>query len=382
MRHMPLANKFSSYMLLAEQIMKKTILGKEIDLSTYNRWSKTAIEEKLTSGEFVKFVWVDLNQKNPNDNEFTNAGVRSEQNTEDSVPNMQFSLTKNGWDDSDLPPVVDVDGNFQDGRTRALALMAEGERWCPAVQVILKDKSKSSVLANGLRLNFHAPRRRAVQEDFIVAGVELIRLGELKRDIPSIESWLFNKVKIDDFYPNNAGGAISKIVNGIYDRTENGGDPIVRKLTREQWLDYLETSPDMVDSNGKKISARMNSTLVNDCNFVLYDAPSSTNESRLLSKILSNASKGIHTYFVLYANNEKDADYIRSGFKSFLKTAESYHASIVKYANNSVNFNGIDLTKMSTPKLYTCLGVLPQLFDGNGHEVAFKAHRIIPVDQF
>jgi hypothetical protein len=382
MRHMPSANKFSSSYASSKKTMKKTILGKEINLSTYSRWSKTAIEEKLTSCEFVKFVWVDLNQKNPDDDEFTNAGVRSEQNTEDSVPNMQFSLTKNGWDDSDLPPVVDVDGKFQDGRTRALALMAEGERWCPAVQVILKDKSKSSTFANGLRLNFHAPRRRAVQEDFTVAGVELIRSGELNRNIPAIESWLFNKVKIDDFYPNNAGGSISKIVNAIYDRTENGGDPIVRKLSREQWLDYLETSSDMVDVNGKKISARMNIPLINDCDFVLYDAPSSTNESRLLSKILQNASKGIHTYFVLYANNEKDADYIRSGFKAFLKKVETYHASIVKYANNSVNFTGIDLTKMNTPKLYTCLGVLPQLFDGNGHEAAFKAHRIISVDQF
>ena len=369
-------------MLLAKQIMKKTLLGKEIDLSTYNRWSKTAIEEKLTSGEFVKFVWVDLHQKNPDDDEFTNAGVRSEQNTEDSVPNMRFSLTKNGWDDSDLPPIIDSEGKFQDGRTRALALMAEGERWCPAAQVILKDKSKSSIFANGLRLNFHAPRRRAVQEDFAVAGIELIRSGELKRDIPSIESWLFNKVKIDDFYPNNAGGAISKIVDAIYDRTENGGDPIVRKLDRVGWLDYLETSPDMVDANGKKISARMNNALKNNCDFVLYDAPSSTNESRLLSRILQNASKGIHTYFVLYANNEKSADYIRNGFKAFLKTVETYHAAIVKYANNSVNSAGIDLTKMNTPKLYTCLGVLPQLFDGNGHESAFKAHRIISVDQF
>lgn len=379
MRHMPTAEMFSSLHASSRTIMKKTIFGKEICLSVYDRFKKEEIEEKLTDGEFVKFIWVDLAKKNPDDPEFTNAGVRADQNTEDSVENMQFSLTKSGWDSSDLPPVVDTDGEFQDGRTRALALMAEGERWCPAAQVILKDKSKLCKFSNGLRLNFHQPRRRAVQEDFIVAGVELIRTGELKRDTSSIESWLFQQVKIDEFYPNNAGGSISKIITAIYNRTENGGDPIIRKLERYQWLDYLEKSPDMKDVNGLQISPRIN---MKDNDFVLLDSPSTTNEARLLNRILRNASKNVHTYFVLYVKNESDTEFVRNGFKEFLKNVEAYHSSIIKYVNNSVNFPGIDLTRMETPKLYTCLGVLPQLFDGNGHEEAFKAHRIIPVNQF
>ena len=372
----------SHHNVAISRIMKKTILGKEIDLSSYeNRWSEDEIKSKLTDGsKFVKFVWIDLNKKNSDDDEFTNAGVRSEQNTEDSVANMQFSIVKNGWNDLDFPPVVDTEEEFEDGRTRALALMAEGERWCPAAMISTKDKSKSSSFANGLRLNFHAPRRSAVQEDFIVAGVELIRIGELKRDIPSIEEWLFKKVKIDEFYPSNAGGAISKITLAIYNRTEKGGSPIVRKLEREQWLDYLETSPDMVDMNGQKIKSR--GSLNSEPDFVLYDAPSSTNEARLLAKILENGCRGRHTYFVLYSKNETDEGYIRRGYKNFLTNVETYHSSIVKYTNSSVNFPGLDLTKMETPKLYTCLGVIPQLFDGNGHEKAFKAHRILPLDQF
>ena len=116
--------------------------------------------------------------------------------------------------------------------------------------------------------------------------------------------------------------------------------------------------------------------------FVLYDAPSSTNEARLLAKILENGCRGRHTYFVLYSKNETDEGYIRRGYKNFLTNVETYHSSIVKYTNSSVNFPGLDLTKMETPKLYTCLGVIPQLFDGNGHEKAFKAHRILPLDQF
>lgn len=360
---------------------KKTLLGKDVDLLSYETcWTKKDIEDQLADGEFIKFVWVDLNTKDPDDDEFTNAGVRADQNADDSIPNMQYSLVKNGWNFADLPPVVTTEGKFEDGRTRALALMNEGERWCPAAMISLKEKNKSCSFANGLRLNFHPPRRRAVQEDFIVAGVELIRIGELKRDIPSIEDWLFNKVKIDDFYPSNSGGAISKIINGIYNRTEKGGAPIVRKLEREQWLDYLVTSPDMVDVNGYKINPHLR--LDTEPDFALYDAPSSTNEVRLLGKILENGCRGRHTYFALYSKNENDEDYLRQGYKNFLTNVETYHSSIVKYTNNSVNFPGIDLTKMETPKLYTCLGVIPQLFDGNGHEKAFKAHRLISVDQF
>lgn len=373
--------KQSHHFIAFSRIMKKTILGKEVDLLSYeSRWTKEDIKSNLTDSEFIKFVWVDLSKKNPDDDEFTNAGVRSEQNTEDSIPNMQFSLTKNGWNSADFPPVVNTEGKFEDGRTRALALMAENERWCPAAMISLKEKTKACSFANGLRLNFHPPRRRAVQEDFIVAGVELIRTGELKRDVPTIEDWLFKKVKIDDFYPSNSGGSISKIINGIYNRTENGGAPIVRKLEREQWLDYLQTSPDMVDMNRCKIDPRVH--LDNEPDFALYDAPSSTNEARLLTKILENGCRGRHTYFVLYSKNETDEDYLRQGYKNFLTNVETYHSSIVKYTNNSVSFPGLDLTKMETPKLYTCLGVIPQLFDGNGHEKAFKAHRIIPVDQF
>lgn len=360
--------------------MKKTIFGKEVDLVEYeSRWTKQEIENKI-DGKFIKFIWIDLSKKDPNSNELANAGVRSEQNSSGSISDMQFSFSKRNWDISEFPPVVDTDEGVYDGRTRIIAAMAEGERFLPAAMIVPSEKSKICAFTNGLRLNFHPPRKAAVQEDFIVAGVELIRSKELDRDMLSIEEWLLKKVKIDDYYPNNAGGSISKIISAIYNRTEKGGDPIVRKLDREKWLDWLESSPDMVDVSGRKIDSRIN--LDTDSDFLLYDAPSSTNETRLLGKILENGCRGRHTYFALYSTNEKDVEYLRAGYKNFLTNVQTYHSSIIKYTNYSVNFPGIDLTKMETPKLYTCLGVLPQLFDGEGHEKAFKAHRIISIDRF
>ena len=41
---------------------------------------------------------------------------------------------------------------------------------------------------------------------------------------------------------------------------------------------------------------------------------------------------------------------------------------MIRYAQNSINLTGIDLTKMENKKLFTFLGALPILLDGNGHE--------------
>ena len=360
---------------------KRNIFGKVVDLGHYESvFKKEEIESKF-NGEFVDFTFIDLNDKNPDDPEFTNAGVRNEQNTGNSILDMQVSFRLLGWDTKDLPPVVRVtDNEFEDGRTRALAAMAEGERYLPVARIRPKEVSKACSFANGLRLNYFPPRRKAVQEDFIVAGAELIRIGELQRDVTAIEDWLIKMCKIDEIYPNNAGGAFTKIVNAIYNRTEKGGDPIVRKMDREEWLKWLSTSPDMKDVSGNRIDPFVQ--LDHDPDFVLYDAPSATNESRLLRTLLENGSKGRHTYIVLYSAKENTHEFLKTGFKSFITNTETQHSSIIRYSQSAIDLAGIDLTKMPNEKMFTFLGVVPILFDGNGHEAAFKAHRILPIDRF
>jgi hypothetical protein len=360
---------------------KRIIFGKEINLAEYEKnWSKEEIESKF-NGEFVDFSFINLAKKNPDDPEFANAGVRCEQNSNNSVLDMQVSYQLRGWDTKDLPPVVRVtDHEFEDGRTRALAAMAENEPFLPVVRIRPKENTKACSFANGLLLNNFPPRRKVVQEDFIVAGAELVRIGELQRDITAIEDWLIKMCKIDEVYPNNAGGAFTKIVNAIYNRTENGGDPIVRKMDREEWLKWLSTSPDMKDESGNRIDPFVQ--LDHDPDFVLYDAPSSTNEARLLRKLLENGSKGRHTYIVLYSAKENTHEVLKLGFKSFVTTTETQHSSIIRYSQSSIGLDGIDLTKMPNEKMFTFLGVVPILFDGNGHEAAFKAHRILPIDKF
>lgn len=55
--------------------------------------------------------------------------------------------------------MVDTDEGVYDGRTRIIAAIGEGERFLPAAMIIPSEKSKTCSFTNGLRLNFHPPRK-------------------------------------------------------------------------------------------------------------------------------------------------------------------------------------------------------------------------------
>ena len=365
---------------------KKTVFGRDIDLSHYEKmWDvnnpKTQEEIKRRyGGRLIKFLFIDLYKKNEDDPEFTNVGVRDDQNTGTSVEDMQSSFLDLGWDITDFPPIVNNDLEFEDGRTRALAAMAEGERYIPAALISMPTKSLKSSLTLGLKANYHKPQRRVTQNDFITAGALAVSKGEINRDETSISEWLNNECDIEKIYPQNAGGSISKIINGIMSRTEKGGTTIIRKKNREDWLQWLSTSPDMVDSEGNRIDPFVQ--IGNQPEFILYDAPSLTNQARLLARLLENGSKGRHTYIALWSRSDNSPELILKGFKDFVSNTEKNHASIIRYTQSSLNIPGLKITEMNKQKHFTFLGAVPLLMDGNGHELAYKSHRILPLDQF
>ena len=69
---------------------------------------------------------------------------------------------------------------------------------------------------------------------------------------------------------------------------------------KEDFYDWLDKCPDMKDASGNRIDPRIQLDFQPD--FVLYNAPSNTNEARLLYKILENASRHNprHTYCALH----------------------------------------------------------------------------------
>ena len=365
----------------------KQIFGEQVDLAYYyDKWNPEDPEvqawfQKKFGGELEGFLFVDLHQKDETDDEFTNVGVRDEQNTGTAIEDMQYSYRQDGWLIDEFPPIVDSYVEFDDGRTRALSAIREGERYIPAARIKKPDNTKRSKFTTGIKSNYFTPRRRVVSGDFIVAGAELIsKHKELKRDEPSIENWLYNDLDIESIYPSNVGGTITKIVNAIMNRTEGGRTSLIRKINRDDWLTWLETCHDMRDESNNKIHPTIQQD--HEPDFILLDGTSNTNEARLLYRILENTLNNRHTYIVLWTKKDAPSETIRRQFKDFVTATESSHANMIRYAQNSINLIGIDLTKMENKKLFTFLGALPILLDGNGHEKAYKQRRLMPIDEF
>ncbi len=61
---------------------------------------------------------------------------------------------------------------------------------------------------------------------------------------------MYDELNIEKIYPANSGGSITKIINAIYARSEGDTAKIVRKKSREDWMEWLSTCPDMKDEKG------------------------------------------------------------------------------------------------------------------------------------
>lgn len=358
----------------------KDVFGKLVSLDDYRQMFSPEECEKRFNGKFIDFVWVDLRQKDEDDLEFTNKAVREEQNDGDPIEEMQYSFRQDGWITTDFPPVVDNEFTFADGRTRGVAGMREHLPFMPAVMMEPFDDTTRGDYTNGLKLNYHPPRRRVKQGDFVVAGTELIRIGELPRDRTAIKEWLYKDCEIEKIFPNNAGGSISKIENWIWERTEKGGNPIVRRLDRSDWEKWLENCPDMKDVSGNTINPTIQ--LSGDPKFVFYDALSGANEARLVRDILENGSRGEHTYFALYTKRECAREIILAETKEFIASVEARLTEVRQYMQYTTQVPGLDLSSLPSRKLHHFLGLFPILFDGNGHEQAYKHKRLLRLDQF
>lgn len=363
----------------------KLVFNTQVDLSEYEeKWNPADpeaikyVKEKYAVN-LIKFLWLDLSTKNEDDDEFTNVGVRDEQNTGTSVSDMENAIRVDGWLKNHFPGIVFSDFKLQDARTRALALMRLGVRYMPVALCSPLVEGVRGELNTGLRSNYHPVQRRVVQDDFIIAGCKAIDAKVLNRSKADIDRWLHDELDIEKIYPNNAGGSITKITNAIYLRSEGDVAKIVRKKDREQWLDWLDKSPDMKDATGNRIDPRIQL----DCDpaFAFYK-PGMTNEARLIRTILENGAVGRHTYVAFYDDSQRSRETLKKEFQDMRSSIESAHSNIFNYAQQSLNIKGMNLPEMENTPKYTILGAVPLMMDGNGHEKAYAAHRLIPLDQF
>ena len=347
-------------------------LEKEYEVHTdqFNEWF-----EDRYKGKFAGFTWVDLSKKNPTDPEFTNVDIRDEQNEGLSVEDIQYSYRADGWI---MPPkygdkffpLVDLLGLFDDGRTRGLAGIEEGERWMPAARIKKPDNSLTSKISTGFCANLFAPQRTIKPKDYIKGTLKLIRAGELNRDRADIEFFLVSKGNINKKWPDNAGGWITKIVNAIMEQSENPSISSSRKLDDKQWRSYLKKS-DLYGIDGQRLN-------INQIN--IFKIPSRTAKARAIYRILEKSSKREHTYIALYCKDDLDAKQIRFHLNDFMNSTDKTHDQILNYANLSLGEIN-NLEKLKDKKLYTFF-ILPTIIDDTKHDSAYRNYQVFDRDNF
>lgn len=379
---MPLAN---FQMTILTGYNEKQVFNTQVDLGSYEqKWNpedpnvQSYMHQKY-GVSLIKFIWLDLSTKNVDDDEFTNVGVRDEQNTGTAVEDMANSISVDGWLTDHFPGIVFSDHKLKDARTRALALMSLGARYMPVALCSPLTDGKRGELNTGILSNYHTVLRRIVQEDFIVAGCTAIDHKVLNRNKTDIERWLYDELNIEKIYPQNAGGSITKIINAIYARSEGDTAKIVRKKSREDWKEWLSTCPDMKDEKGNRIDPSIQ--LDSDPDFSLYK-PGMTNTARLIRTILENGAANRHTYVVFYDDTQRSRETLKQEFQEMQSAIESAHANIFNYAQKSLDMKGMNICEMDNKVQFTILGIVPLMMDGNGHEKAYAAHRLIPLDKF
>ena len=355
----------------------RTVFGVEINLlELEEKWKVNTPQfrswfKKKFGGDFVGLIWVDLNQKSPTDPEFTNVDIRDLQNMGISVEDMQYSYRSNGFiipnpESNEFLPLVDMNIEFDDGRTRALGAMEEGERWLPAAIIKKPDNTLTSKMSTGFCANIFPPRVAVKPKDLIKGGIKLVNVGELVRNKTDIEFWLVYRCNIYSKYPNNAGGWVTKIVNGIYDGSATTDYSVTRKLDDTQWKKWLKNSPDLIDSKGR---------VINPKDITLYKVPSKSNEARLVYKLLENAVRHKHTYVALYCTDDLDAKTMRNEFKGFIDAIDRSHSRMIAYANNSIHQQGLNLNEMDDTKHYTFF-ILPCITGEEIHEEYYKHYHV------
>ena len=346
----------------------------------YRRNAEKKANKKQKYGKFVKFEKISLKGWNIWDDQLNNATVRDEQNKDNADESIAYSLETDGWLYDFFPPILSTEGKVKDGRTRIRAALKAG--WTHILVAIFSyDETEVSeeyaTITNGLIANKHYVARTASMADFVKAGTELIRLGELERELSSIEEWLINDVEIGNFFDVGAG-THTKIKKRIYDQSAAPSDIIIDK-DREEWIEYIVKSPEF---NELGILEPDTPTPFGENKLIVYSA-SRTNARRCFcDPILGNQSKDKagckHTYIVLFSNADTE-EKVREAVKNFCDDLNTFYVQSVNMVNGLVN--GINI-EVPNDRSYTILGVVPLFNSDDTHKTLRSSNRLVPLDKF
>jgi hypothetical protein len=254
----------------------------------------------------------------------------------------------------------------KDGRGRIRSAIKNKQEWIPAALYSFDygDRESRISITNGLRANKHPIADEAKMKDFIAGGVTLILDDkQLELDKTKISDWLYNDCDIEDFF-DNRGGAITKIIDGIYDRAKLGGDALLNIDSREFWLKWCNMCDELPSS-------------IDDDSLLLFAEGSNRPMQAWVRHILPRAAAGKMTYIVLYTTDEIPSK-ARDGMKDFEKQLKKFHDLSFSMVEESTN--AIFKDKVKEVK-FKVLGCIPQVYNKK-HENLYKQNKLISVEDY
>tara|TARA_R100000406_G_C3094722_1_gene120426 strand:- start:67 stop:1110 length:1044 start_codon:yes stop_codon:yes gene_type:complete len=313
-----------------------------IDLEDYDNLEP----RKQNNATFLHIEWLDLSTVDLTDEEYFNTAIRSETTEEfrNRVDAISLSYKQHGFSTRYWPACYGTDGKPRDGRGRITAAIENGEQFIPIARYMYDDDSVRNTITNGIIANYHDPAARPGMEDFINAGVQLISSGELDNFKSEITHWLYKEANVESFLKKE-GGHITKVINAIMKRGENGGNPIIKSMDSESCHAWITKNLNLKNRKDYILSAVDNVTYINRtwCEGIL--------PLILKSKTPIN--------IILYTS-AKDEQTAKDNVKKFVKAIDKHYESSFKMINESIS--GITLSippKKDRP--YKFLGALPQI---------------------
>jgi hypothetical protein len=358
------------------QIMVRKLFNTDVNIADYDTLHSSYVDRKQSNAKFLKFTWIDISERTKNDEDLENIFIREAQNDRsENIRDLSISVRR-GWNTSFFPPCYGTDGRFRDGRSRVITALESGEKWMiVALYDYIEGKFPTrNYVTNSLIANSeHSPAELNKMKDFIEAGVELILMGELANDRASISEWLYNECSIENRWPGNNGGHITKIIDSILVRAKEGlNGATIRKKDDKEWLDWISNA---ITKNAVHWNTEYN---VSDVSDIVFHKTGRGSAERILTRhVLSNASKGKITNIVLYAGGTRD-DMIKDHI-AFEDALQELYCQTYKWINHEVR--GVELKHDTNSPMWKIIGVIPQFLNDEEHETCYKKGYLIPMNK-
>ena len=293
-------------------------------------------------GTFQYYTFINLDAVDTEDLEYSNVTIRSNSgiSTTEPIDDMRNSFSVNGFDISHFPPIFGTDGKIRDGRTRIKAAKKNTERHIVAAVYEYDDTSPLNMTINGLQANLHPPAVTSKMQDFIDAGISLVKQKQMSCDKESIKIF-FDAVGIDNFFPHTS--VQGKIEKGILKASSPGTEALFTP-DQDHWRNFV-----------KKIHGD---------DVLVISVDYSTYVYRLWAEDVAKALRlgNGPVKIALFTKGARTSAQFVGRIKEFNKNMEMVYKMCFNTVNDSLKGSGVDFQPQENAKRpWVVLGIVPQV---------------------